>query len=156
ESAVLESYQPKKAKAIADLEQAPALFTPEPAATVFTVDHHPILAAGPLRSVFEEFRKQVKALDPCVTEEFHRRYVASMDETNCVDVEPLASKMRLTLNMKFHEINDPKGLCRDASGLGKWGHGDVQVDLASVNELPYVMGLVRQSFEKQKGSGAEA
>ena len=40
-------------------------------------------------------------------------------ETNFVDVIPLAKKMRLSLNMRFSEINDPKGLCRDITGLGK-------------------------------------
>ena len=35
-------------------------------------------------------------------------------------------------------------------------HGDVEVGLASIDELPYVMGLVRQSLEKQMGNGGEA
>jgi predicted transport protein len=55
--------------------------------------------------------------------------------------------------MAFTEMNDPKGLCRDVTGLGHQGNGDVSIRLASLNELPYVMGLVRQSFEKQMGSG---
>jgi predicted transport protein len=54
--------------------------------------------------------------------------------------------------MAFSEINDPKGLCKDVSGVGRWGNGDVEVGLSSEEELPYIMGLVRQSFEKQMGS----
>jgi predicted transport protein len=54
--------------------------------------------------------------------------------------------------MEFSEINDPKGLCKDVSGVGRWGNGDVEVALSSEDELPYIMGLVRQSFEKQMGS----
>jgi predicted transport protein len=34
---------------------------------------------------------------------------------------------------------------------GVWGNGDVEVGLSKIEELPYVMGLVRQSFEKQMG-----
>jgi predicted transport protein len=30
-------------------------------------------------------------------------------------------------------------------------NGDVEVGLSKIEELPYVMGLVRQSFEKQMG-----
>jgi predicted transport protein len=33
--------------------------------------------------------------------------------------------------------------------MGRWGNGDIEVGLAALEELPYVMGLVRQSFEKQ-------
>ena len=109
-----------------------------------------------MHDVFEAFRKEVLALDPCVTEEFLKLYVAYKAETNFVDVVPQAKRLRLSLNMPFADINDPKGLCKDVSGLGRWGNGDVEVGLASLDDLPYVMGLVRQSLEKQMGSGSDA
>ena len=121
----------------------------------YTIEDHPHLVSGPLREVFETFRKQVLALDPCVTEEFLKLYVAYKAETNFVDVVPQAKRLRLSLNMAFPEITDPKGICKDVSSLGRWGNGDVEVGLASVDELPYVMGLVRQSVEKQLGHGAD-
>jgi predicted transport protein len=40
--------------------------------------------------------------------------------------------------------------------MGRWGNGDVEVGLASLDDLPYVMGLVRQSLEKQLGNVADA
>ncbi len=58
--------------------------------------------------------------------------------------------------MAFPDINDPKGLCIDVTGRGRWGNGDVEVILTSLDELPYVMGLVRQSFEQQMGNGQDA
>jgi predicted transport protein len=109
-----------------------------------------------MREVFEAFRKQVLALDPCVTEEFLKLYVAYKAETNFVDVIPQAKRLRLSLNMEFPEITDPKGIAKDVTGLGRWGNGDVDVSLASLEELPYVMGLVRQSLEKQMGDGSDA
>ena len=57
--------------------------------------------------------------------------------------------------MSFPEINDPREISKDVTGLGRWGNGDVEVGLASLDELPYVMGLVRQSFEKQMGVGSD-
>jgi len=53
--------------------------------------------------------------------------------------------------MPYPEIIDPKGLCKDITNLGRWGNGDVEVGLSTLEELPYVMGLVRQSFERQMG-----
>jgi len=98
----------------------------------------------------------VLALDPCVTEEFLKLYVAYKAETNFVDIIPQKKRLFLMLNMAFPEISDPKGVCRDVSGMGRWGNGDVEVGLASLDELPYVIGLVRQSLEKQLGNGADA
>ena len=125
------------------------------AASHYTVDEHPHLALGAMRDLFEVFRKQVLALDPCVSEEFLKLYVAYKAETNFVDVVPQAKRLLLSLNVAFHEMDDPKGMCKDVTNIGRWGNGDVTVGLSRLDDLPYVMGLVRQSFEKQMGAGAE-
>ena len=121
----------------------------------YSIEDHPHLLSPGLREVFEAFRKEVLALDPCVSEEFLKLYVAYKAETNFVDVEPQAKRLRLTLNVPFLEISDPKVLCKDVSGLGKWGNGDVEVSLKTVDELPYVIGLIRQSYEHQMGDGGQ-
>ena len=105
-----------------------------------------------MSDLFEIVRKDVLALDPCVTEEFLKLYVAYKAETNFVDLVPQKSCLRLSLNMQFHELHDPKGLAKDVTNLGRWGNGDVEVGLSKPEELPYVMGLVRQAFEKQMGA----
>jgi uncharacterized protein with ParB-like and HNH nuclease domain/predicted transport protein len=133
ESSVLEEYKPKTEF------------------TEYSIEDHPHLASEPMKSVFNEFRKQVLALDPCVTETFLKLYVAYKAETNFVDIVPQAKRLRLSLNVTFAEINDPKGLCKDVSALGRWGNGDVEVGLSKIEEIPYVMSLVRQAFEKQIG-----
>ena len=133
---VLESYRPRGEKAAG-----------------YTIDDHPQLAIGsPMRDLFEIFRKDVLALDPCVSEEFLKLYVAYKAETNFVDIVPQKRRLRLSLNMQFHELHDPKGLAKDVTNLGRWGNGDVEVGLGKPEELRYVMGLVRQAFEKQMGN----
>jgi uncharacterized protein with ParB-like and HNH nuclease domain/predicted transport protein len=133
-----------------------AAYRPGAATTGYTIHDHPHLASGLLHAIFQEFRKQVLALDPVVTEEFLKLYVAYKAETNFVDVVPQARRLRLSLNIAFADINDPRGLCKDVTGLGRWGNGDVEVGLDSLAELPYIMGLVRQALEQQLGDGGGA
>lgn len=144
----------------ADVWQSPRLasdvleaYRPEIEASHYSIVDHPHLTSGPMRDLFEALRKQVIGLDPCVSEEFLKLYVAYKAETNFVDVIPQAKRLRLSLNLAFPEISDPRGVCRDVTGLGRWGNGDVEVAITSLDELPYVMGLVRQAFEKQMGNG---
>lgn len=137
DAAILATYQPTKAQP----------------AGAYTINDHPHLLALGLHDVFEAFRSEVLALDPCVSEEFMKLYVAYKAETNFVDVVPQAKRLRLSINMPFDEISDPKGFCKDVTNLGRWGNGDVEVSLKSLEELPYVMGLVRQSYERQMGEG---
>ena len=122
----------------------------------YSIDEHPFLGAGPMRELFECLRTAVLELDPCVNEEVLKLYIAFKAETNFVDVVPQAKRLRLSLNMPFQEIDDPKGLCLDVTNLGRWGNGDVEIGLASKDELPYVIGLIRQSFDRQMGDNFSA
>ena len=121
----------------------------------YSLDDHPNLARGSaIRPVFDSFRKAVLALDPSISEEILKLYVAYKAETNFVDVIPQKTRLWLSLNLEFHELRDPKGLARDVSNLGRWGNGDAEIEVNALEGLPYVMGLVRQAFEKQMGNGA--
>lgn len=134
-----------------------AAYQPETVKTVgYSIDDHPHLLNSPTRDLFEAFRTEVLKLDPCVGEEFLKLYVAYKAETNFVDVVPQAKQLRLSLNMGFAEISDPRGMCKDVSGLGRWGNGDVEVRFSTLDELPYITGLVRQSLERQLGNGGDA
>lgn len=123
---------------------------PSQVGAAYSIDNHQHLADGtPTREIFEAFRKEVLALDPCVGEESLKLYVAYKAETNFVDAVPQASGLRLSLNLPFHELHDPKGLTTDVTSKGRWGNGDVEVKLTDLDGLPYVVGLIRQSFERQ-------
>ncbi len=120
----------------------------------YTLANHPYLSDdSPMRSLFDAFRKQVLALDSCINEEVLKLYVAFKAETNFVDVVPLKSSLRLTLNLSFHELNDPRKLARDVTNLGRWGNGDAELHFSNQDQLPYVMSLVRQALERQMGTG---
>jgi predicted transport protein len=122
----------------------------------YTINDHPHLVTGIGRALFAAFRKEVLAIDPVVSEEFLKLYVAYKAETNFVDVVPQARRLRLSLNMNFPDIVDPRGMCKDVSNLGRWGNGDVEVGFTTLDDLPYIMGLVRQAFERQMGNGGDS
>lgn len=117
----------------------------------YTINDHPNLMNPGTNKLFQALRKEILTIDPCVTEDFLKLYVAYKAETNFVDIIPMSKYLRLILNMTFVNIKDPKGICRDVTGLGRWGNGDIELDLKSTDEIPYVMGLIRQSYESQMG-----
>ncbi len=125
----------------------------------YTIADHPQLLTPALREVFEGFRKAVLALNPCVTEEFLKLYVAYKADPT-VDVVPRGAPGLghgpVAVNCPSRHPRPGKKLCKDVTQVGRWGNGDVEVSLATLDELPYVMGLVRQSFERQmEGAGDE-
>lgn len=121
----------------------------------YSIEDHPYILSGATQALFEAFRREVVALDPVVNEEFLKFYIAYKAETNFVDVVPQKNRLRLSLNMPFADINDPRKICKDITNIGRWGNGDVELFFTTMEELPYIMGLIRQSFEQQMGNGGE-
>jgi len=119
----------------------------------YTINDHPYQLTPTTGALFEAFRKAILALDPNVSEDLLRQYVAYKAETNFVDVFPMAKKLKLTLNIQFSELNDPQLLCKDISG---WRYnGDVQCSFSTMEEFPYILRLVRQSLELQLGNNSD-
>jgi uncharacterized protein with ParB-like and HNH nuclease domain/predicted transport protein len=120
----------------------------EKAASQYSLDQYEYLT-GDMLALYESLKIRIMNIDSSVTEEFKKLYIAYKSETNFVDIVPQKSRLRLSLNMDFPEVIDPKGLCKDVSGLGRWGNGDVEVGLSKLNELDDVMELIQQAFDKQ-------
>ena len=121
--------------------------------TEYSIDSYEYLKEGKAKNLFEKLRKELLSLDPEISEEYLKLYIAYKLETNVVDVVPQKDKLKLFINIKFNELNDPKELCRDVSQTGHWGNGDVELILSSEEDIAYVINLVRQAIEKQYGNG---
>lgn len=126
---------------------------PEQMQLPYTInDYKHLPEEGHVRELFDSLRKEVRALDRGVTEVFLKTVIAYKAETNFVNVIPQARGLKLILNLSFHELQDPEKMARDVAEIGSLGTGDVEVHLRNSTELPYIMGLVRQAFEKQMGN----
>jgi len=133
-------------------EQRQSYQTPRRREGVYSLSDHPQLANAPMLAVFLALDAGIRALDPNITQEVLKLYIAYKAETNFVDIVPQAKRLRLSLNMPFPELDDPKGLAKNVRGLGRWGNGDVELGVTSLEEVPYAIGLIRQSLERQLDS----
>ena len=78
-----------------------------------------------------------------------------LDDTNFVDIVFQKQRLRISINMKFSELNDPNGICKDISGLGRWGNGDVELFMEHQDELDQIMEIVKQSYDAQAEGGID-
>lgn len=119
----------------------------EKPAQKYTIDSYDINAFT--RTLFDMLDRRICNLSPDVKREFKKLYIAYKLDTNFVDIVVQKQRLRISLNMKFSEIHDPKGLCKDITGLGRWGNGDVEVFFEHTSEIDDVMELIEQSYSKQ-------
>ncbi|NCD03803.1 MAG: DUF262 domain-containing protein [Clostridia bacterium] len=119
----------------------------EKPAQKYTIDSYDINAFT--KTLFDMLDRRICNLSPDVNREFKKLYIAYKLDTNFVDIVVQKQRLRISLNMKFSEIHDPKGICRDITGLGRWGNGDVEVFFEHTSEIDDVMDLIEQSYKKQ-------
>ncbi|MGL2840684.1 GmrSD restriction endonuclease domain-containing protein [Helicobacter pylori] len=111
------------------------------------------------RELFDILRKEIKALDERVTENFMKHYITYKHDTIFASVVPLKSELTLNLKMDFSELQDEikeKLKIRDVSNIGHLGIVSkkvkvVEVKLETKENIPYCLGLIRQALEKQMG-----
>jgi len=114
----------------------------------YNIEHYDHLQ-GNMLELYKNLEKRVLNLGATVRVEFKKLYIAFKAQTNFVDVVPQKKRLRLSLSTEFDRIKDPKGICKDISGVGRWGNGDVEVGLENLSDLDYIMELIEQTFDAQ-------
>lgn len=114
----------------------------------YTLDHYNYLD-GEMLALYHALRKRILNIDSSVREERKKLYIAFKSSSNFVDIVPQKSKLKLSLNIKFADLIDPKGLGEDVSEKGRWGNGDVEIGLCDTSQTNDVMDLIQQAFDKQ-------
>lgn len=122
---------------------------PEYVATQYTIESYPYLNAYN-RILFDKLNMRILNLSTAVKREFKKLYIAYKLETNFVDITIQNARLRLAINMRFNDVVDPKRICKDVTGVGRWGNGDVEVILDSLDKIDDVMEIIQQAFLQQE------
>ena len=102
------------------------------------------------KTLFEVLDKRIMNLSSDVKREYKKLYIAYKVDTNFVDVVVQKQRLRISVNMKFTDIYDPKGICKDITGIGRWGNGDVEVFMDHTSDVDNVMEIIEQSYKHQE------
>ena len=74
-------------------------------------------------------------------------YIAFKKETNVCDIEFYKKSLKLYINLKAGQLDDPKKLARDISTIGHTGNGDYEIQFSDTTNLEYIMSLVKQAIK---------
>lgn len=102
-----------------------------------------------IRELYEDFKQGILNLDTEIQIEVKKHYVAFRRNKKTIsDIEIQKSGLKIYINKKKGELNDPKKLMEDVSEKGHWGNGDYRVSVKTTENLEYIMSLVKQGIEK--------
>ncbi|MGA9843219.1 MAG: hypothetical protein WBQ25_12975 [Nitrososphaeraceae archaeon] len=56
--------------------------------------------------------------------------------------------MKIYLNVKAADLADPMKEARDVKEIGHYAHGDTEVSINNSSEIPYVLELIKQAYQR--------
>ena len=119
----------------------------EKSAPKYTLETYDINAFTKI--LFETLDRRIMNLSPAIKREYKKLYIAYKLDTNFVDIVVQKQRLRISVTMKFSEVYDPNGICRDVTGLGRWGNGDVELFMEHTSDIDRVMEIIEQSYKLQ-------
>ncbi len=117
---------------------------------VYTEEDHLGNCSEEVKSLYEELKTQILSIDDNIEVIPKKKYIAFKIERNFVDILPQKNKIKFWLNLVKGQLKDVDSIARDVSSVGHWGNGDYEVSFSSSDELPILLSLIKQSYEKNK------
>lgn len=114
---------------------------------VYTEQDHIEKASDLTAELYEKFKLAILNLADGIDIKPQKFYIAFKKGKNVTDIAILKKSLKLFINAKVGQLDDPKQLAQDVSNVGHWGNGDYQVQVENDNDLEYIMSLVKQVFK---------
>ncbi|MDY3317450.1 DUF5655 domain-containing protein [Riemerella anatipestifer] len=114
---------------------------------VYTEEDHLQNKSDDVQELYEIFKEAILKLSSEIEVHPKKWYIAYKTKNNVVDIEIQASGLKLWINLKKGELDDPKKIMRDVSVLkGHNGNGDYELSVKNTEQLEYIMSLIKQAL----------
>ena len=114
---------------------------------VYTEQDHIEKASDLAAELYEKFKAAILNLTDGIEVKPQKFYIAFKKGKNVTDIAILKKSLKLFINVKAGQLDDPKKLAQDVSNIGHWGNGDYQIQVEDDKDLEYIMSLVKQAIQ---------
>ena len=114
---------------------------------VYTEEDHIDKASETTSELYEKFKKAILNLADGIEVIPKKHYIAFKKGSNITDISILKKSLKIFINAKTGQLDDPKKIAQDVSSIGHWGNGDYQVQIENDNDMEYIMSLIKQAIK---------
>ncbi len=112
----------------------------------FTEEDHTSRVPEEISELYQQFKTAILNLSSDIDVQPKKDYIAFKKGTNIVDITLLKKNLKLWINLRKDELDDPKNITRDVSTTGHWGNGDYEISVTDDVNLEYIMSLIKQAI----------
>lgn len=113
---------------------------------VYTEEDHLNGSSEEITELYETFKNAIFNLTDDVEIVPKKLYIAFKKNKNIADIVIMKKGIKIFINLKKGQLDDPKGLMKDVSETGHWGNGDYETIVTNTENLEYIMSLAKQAI----------
>lgn len=97
--------------------------------------------------LYNDFKQAILNLSPEIVVVPKKHWIGfKIDKRNVADIQIQSKGLRISINMKEGELDDPKKMTENVANKGHFGNGDYQIVVSDTKHLEYVMSLIKQGL----------
>jgi len=96
--------------------------------------------------LYEAYKDAILNLADNIEIQARKDYIAFKKNSNIADITIQRKGLKMWINLKKGNLDDPKKITRDVSETGHWGNGDYELIITNTDNLEYIMSLVKQAI----------
>lgn len=118
---------------------------------VFTEQDHLQKVDFETRELYEQVKERLIALEDNITTQPKKQTIGfKVDNNIFCDLVLQGKGLKIYLNLKSGDLQDQKQIARDVSNVGHWGNGSYEIKLSDLEDIDYIISLLKQSLRKNK------
>lgn len=103
------------------------------------------------RELYEQVKERLISLDDNVTTQPKKQTIGfKVDNNIFCDIVLQGKGLKIYVNLKSGDLQDQKKIARDVSNVGHWGNGSYEIKLTDLDDIDYIISLLKQSLRKNK------
>ncbi|GHT73995.1 hypothetical protein AGMMS50262_06110 [Bacteroidia bacterium] len=101
------------------------------------------------QELYEEIKGRILNMNDAITLQPKKWYIAfKLNKTNVCDIELQKKGIKIGINLKRGELQDPQNITRDVSNIGHNLNGDYELKMNNSDDIDYISSLLKQSLKK--------
>ncbi|OOP46000.1 hypothetical protein BHU76_11415 [Enterococcus faecalis] len=117
---------------------------------VYTEDEHLEKGSTEVQELYEELKEIILSWDSNIRIKPVKLYNSFKLKRNIVDIQIQKRALKIWINLKYGELNDPENITRNVSDTGHWGNGDYEIIMKNNQNIEYIASLIKESWRYHK------
>lgn len=115
---------------------------------VYTEDDHLSGIPAEIKELYQKFKEIILNIGDNISIKPTKWYIGFVVKRNIADIHIQKKSLKLWINFRMGELDDPKKMARDVSNIGHWGNGDYEIQINDDENIEYIVSLIKQSYKK--------